>query len=72
MMKNTFPDKPWNPESQLQQFESFSTNVSIVGKDLLRAFTGCFIYNFVIQVISEKTLCSKGFTSNLRDISTWE
>ena len=27
--------------------------------------TGCFIYNFVIQVISKKGLCSKGFTSNL-------
>ena len=30
--------------------------------------TSCFIYSFVIQVISEKTLCSKGSTSNLRDI----
>ena len=30
--------------------------------------TGCFIYSFVIQVIREKTLCRKGFTSNLRDI----
>ena len=30
--------------------------------------TSCFIYNFVIQVISEKKLCSEGFTSNLRDI----
>ena len=29
--------------------------------------TGCFIYSFAIQV-GEETLCSKGFTSNLRDI----
>ena len=36
------------------------------------AFYSCFIYNFVIQVISEKTLCSKGFTSNLREIFTWK
>ena len=34
--------------------------------------TGFVIYNFVIQVISEKTLCSKGFASNLRDIFTWK
>ena len=33
--------------------------------------TGYFIYNFVIQVISEKTLCRKDFTSNLRDIFAW-
>ena len=30
----------------------------------------CFIYSFVIQVISEKTLCSTEFTGNLRDIFT--
>ena len=41
--------------------------MSIVGEDLLRRSTGCFIYNFVIQVISAKTPCSKDFTSNLRD-----
>ena len=34
--------------------------------------TGCFIYSFVIQEISEKTLSCKGFTSNLRDIFTWK
>ena len=34
-----------------------------------RFSTGCFIYNFVIQVISEKSLCSKDFSSNLRDNS---
>ena len=59
MIKNTLSDKSGNPESiekQSQQFESFSTNVSIVGEDLLRAFYRLFYYNFVIQVISEKTL----------------
>ena len=30
-------------------------------------FANCFIYSFVFQVISVKTLCSKGFTCNLRD-----
>ena len=30
--------------------------------------TGSFIYNSVILVVSEKTLWSKGFTSNLREI----
>ena len=30
--------------------------------------TGCFIYSFVNQVICEKTLSSKGFTSNFKDI----
>ena len=60
MIKNTSPDKSWRPESlkkQLQQFENFSTDLAIVGQDLLRAFYGCFIGSFVIQVIS------KGFTS---------
>ena len=32
----------------------------------------CFIYNFGIQEISEKTLCRKGFTTNLRDIFIWK
>ena len=69
MIKHTLPDKLGNPESlkkQSQQFESSSANVPIVGEDLLRAF----YYSFVIQVISEKKLCSKGFTNNLRDICT--
>ena len=29
---------------------------------------GCFIYNFVIKWSVKKTLCSKAFTSSLRDI----
>ena len=28
----------------------------------------CFVYGFVLQVISEKTLGNKNFTSNFRDI----
>ena len=44
---------------------------SRVGEDLLRGrLTSCFTYGFVIQVISEKTLCSKGFSNNLREIFT--
>ena len=43
----------------------------MVGEDFAEGvLQGCFIYNFVIQVISEKTLCSKDFTGNLRDIFT--
>ena len=70
MIRNTLPDKSGNPESfkkESQQFESFSTNLPIVGEDFLREFLS---YNFVIQVISEKTLSSKGFTSDLKDIFT--
>ena len=33
--------------------------VSIVGEDLLKHSAGCFIYSYVIQVISAKALCSK-------------
>ena len=49
MIKNTLPDKLGNPESlekELQQFESFSTNVSMVGEDLLRAFYRLFYLQF--------------------------
>ena len=41
--------------------------MDIVGKDLLRAFCKLFYLRFVFQVNSEKTLCSKDFTRNLRD-----
>ena len=66
VIKKTFLDKSGNPESlkkQSQQFESFSTKVSIVGEDLLRTFYRLFFFfcSFVIQVISEKTVYSKGF-----------
>ena len=47
-----------------------NTNVPIVDKDSLRAFYRCFIYGLAMQVIIEKTLCSKGFTGNLPDILT--
>ena len=49
MIKNTLPDKLGNPESlkkELQQFESFLTNVHIVGEDLLRAFYRLFYLHF--------------------------
>ena len=49
--------------------ESSSTNVHVVGVDLLKAFYklwSCF--SFVIQVISEKNTCSKGFTRNFFEI----
>ena len=75
MIKNTLLDKsgiPENLKKQLEQFKSFSTAASMVGEDLLRAFYRLFFYSFVIQVISEKTLCRKNFTKNLRDIFTWK
>ena len=49
MIKNTFPDKSVNPESlkkQLQQFDSFSINVTIVRKDLMKAFYRLFYLKF--------------------------
>ena len=74
MIKNTFQYKLGNPEGLKrlsQQFESSSTNVYIFGDDMLRMFySTSFIYGFVIQVISVKTLCTKGFASNLTDIFT--
>ena len=74
MINNTLPNKSGNPESLnkwSQQLEISSTNAHIVFEDLpIMRSTSCFICGFVIQVISEKALCSKGFTSNLTYIFT--
>ena len=35
--------------------------------ELPRISTSCFIFGFVIQVVTEKTMCSKDLTSNSRD-----
>ena len=62
MIKNTLPDKSGNPESlktQSQQFESFSTNVPLVCEICRGRSTGCFIYSFAIQMISEKYCAAK-------------
>ena len=65
MIKNTLPDKSGNLESpKIATVRKLSTNVSIVGEELLRAFYRLFY----LQVVSEKTLGSQGFTSNLRHI----
>ena len=51
-MKITLSDKAGNAESlkkQSQQFESFSSNVPIIGKDLLRTFYNFFISYFMIS-----------------------
>ena len=50
------------------QLENSSTNVHIVGEELLRAFYKLFCFSFVFQVISKKALYSKDFTNNLRVI----
>ena len=71
VIKNTLPEKSGNPESlekYSQQFESFSTNVSAVGEDLLRTFFRLFYLQFCDS--SDQTLCSIGFTSNLGGIFT--
>ena len=52
--------------------KAFQLMCPYLARNCWRISTGCFIYNFVIQVISEKTLCSKGFASNLRDIFAWK
>ena len=74
MIKNTLPNKSGNLErleKYSQQLESSSTNVHIVDEDLLRAFYNFFfVQGFMFQVISEKILCGKAFTRNLRDIFT--
>ena len=52
-------NKSGNPESLKKkswQLENSSTNVSIVREDLLRVFTGYFVYGFVFEVISEKII----------------
>ena len=49
-------------------YKSSPTNVLTGREDLLRAFSIFFIYNFVFQLTSEKTLFSKDFTIYLRDI----
>ena len=49
MIKNILSDKPQNPESlkkESQQLERFSTNVPIVGEDLLMAFNRLFYLQF--------------------------
>ena len=49
MIKNILPDETGNPESlekESQQFESFSTNVPIIGEDLLRTFHRLFYLQF--------------------------
>ena len=71
MIKNTLPDKSGNPESLKNNGNSskaFQLMCQWLARICWERSTGCFIYSFVIQVIREKTLCRKGFTSNLRDI----
>ena len=73
MIKNTLPNKLGNSEileKLSQKLESSSTNVHILGEDLLRAFYKLFYLLFCVHVINEKTLCRKDFTRNLREIFT--
>ena len=74
MIKNTLPDKSGNPKSvkkSSKQFKSFSTDVPIVGEDLLRAFCWLFYLQFCDSNDQWKNTVQEGFTSNLRYIFTW-
>ena len=56
-MKITLSDKAGHAESlkkQSQQFESFSSNVPIIGKDLLRTFYNFFYFLFYITCLVKK------------------
>ena len=68
MIKNTLPDKSWNPEI----LENFLINVSIVSKNLLRAFYRLFYLQFCDSSNRWKTLCSKDFTGYSRDNFAWK
>ena len=68
MIKITLPHKSGNLENlkkQLQQLESFSTNLPIVGEDLQRVLL--FYLRFWDSSGNEKKPCTIGFTRNLRD-----
>ena len=72
MIKNTSPDKSGNPKSlkkQSQQFVIFSTNVPIVGKDLLRAFFRLFYLQFCDSSKQCKLQIMSIFT--LQDVMFW-
>ena len=70
MIKNILPDKSGNPESlkknNRNSSKAFQLMCPWLAKICLARSTDCFIYRSVIQVTSQKTLCRKGFTSNLR------
>ena len=57
-----------NPRSS----KAFQLMCTELAKVCLGGSTICLIYCAAIQVMSEKTLPSKSFTSNLRDIFTWK
>ena len=70
MIQDTLRNKSGNPErlnKWSQQLESSSANVHVVGEDLLRVFTSCFVNDFVFIVITETTLCSKDFTRSFTE-----
>ena len=75
MIKNTllkYLDKSGNPErlKKSWQFKSFSTNVPIVGKELLMAFYRLVLHfgdsSDLWKKKEKKKMFSKGFNSNLR------
>ena len=52
-------------QENIKSLKQYSTDLRIVGEDLLRALSKLFYLRFESQVISEKTLNSKDFDSNL-------
>ena len=51
--------KSWKPQKIIITIGKLSTNMLTVGEDCWGHSASCFIYGFLFQVISEKTLCSK-------------
>ena len=72
VIENRLLDKLGNYESQKKIIATFRNLFNERAGSWLRfaevCSTGFFIHSFVIQVINEKTLCSKRFTSSLGDI----
>ena len=55
--QKTLPDKSGNPEThekQPEEFDSSSTNVHIVGEDLLREFYKLFYLSFCVSSDQQK------------------
>ena len=71
-IKNTLPNKSGNPENlkkkMVMTFGKLSTNVHIVVEDLMRAFYKLFCLLFWVSSDQWKTVCSKDFKRNLREI----
>ena len=62
-----FNRKSWKPQKIIIAVRKLFNRYVHSWEDFLREFACCFICSFVIQLISEKKLWNKGFSSNLID-----